>query len=456
MRNISAWAIRNPVIPLVLFAALLAWAWSLHADGRQDQSRTSSSPVVDRSRSASRAPRRPSSRSRSPSGSRRRCARSTASTRSTRAIREGNTQTVVQFEIGTPIDRAVTDVRDAIARIRGDLPDGILEPQVERERFHRRADRLFLGGEHVDDARAAELVSSTTRSTARAAGASPASPRSAAPAASAARSGSMLDPARMQAQGVTATPDQPAAARDEPERGRRPRRDRRLRAVGARPRQRAHRLRSSARPRSRSAAAARSGSLDVASVRDQWAEQSSYGIQNGRQVVSFMIQKAKGYSDVTVYHARRRKSCGELGARGSAASASTCSSHPVEYIEMQYRIGDAGAGRRRAARGPRRLPVPARLARDADLGDRHPAVGDPGLLVHGPAGLHAQHGHPARAEPGGGRARRRRDRRDREYRPPHANGQVRLSGVDRRRRRDRPAGGRDHLLDRRRVPARVD
>ena len=33
------------------------------------------------------------------------------------------------------------------------------------------------------------------------------------------------------------------------------------------------------------------------------------------------------------------------------------------------------------------------------------------------------------------------------------HGQERLSGVDRRRRRDRPAGGRDHLLDRRRVPA---
>ncbi len=39
----------------------------------------------------------------------------------------------LQFEIGTPIDRAVTDVRDAVAKVRNDLPQGILEPQVTRE-----------------------------------------------------------------------------------------------------------------------------------------------------------------------------------------------------------------------------------------------------------------------------------------------------------------------------------
>ena len=38
----------------------------------------------------------------------------------------------------------------------------------------------------------------------------------------------------------------------------------------------------------------------------------------------------------------------------------------------------------------------------------------------------------------------------------HADGQVRLSGLDRGGRRDRPAGGRDHLLDRRGVPAGRD
>ena len=39
----------------------------------------------------------------------------------------------VEFQIGTPVDRATTDVRDAVARIRGELPQGILEPNVGRE-----------------------------------------------------------------------------------------------------------------------------------------------------------------------------------------------------------------------------------------------------------------------------------------------------------------------------------
>ncbi len=48
-------------------------------------------------------------------------------------ISEGNVLIIIEFNIGTPIDRAVTDVRDAIARVRADLPQGILEPQVQRE-----------------------------------------------------------------------------------------------------------------------------------------------------------------------------------------------------------------------------------------------------------------------------------------------------------------------------------
>src|SRR6476469_3474468 len=48
------------------------------------------------------------------------------------SVREGNSNTFVQFKIGTPTDRAVTDVRDALSQIRGDLPEGILEPQVNR------------------------------------------------------------------------------------------------------------------------------------------------------------------------------------------------------------------------------------------------------------------------------------------------------------------------------------
>jgi hydrophobe/amphiphile efflux-1 (HAE1) family protein len=45
---------------------------------------------------------------------------------------EGQSRVFVQFNIGTPIDRAVADVRDAVAKVRVDLPQGIQEPTVQR------------------------------------------------------------------------------------------------------------------------------------------------------------------------------------------------------------------------------------------------------------------------------------------------------------------------------------
>jgi multidrug efflux pump subunit AcrB len=45
---------------------------------------------------------------------------------------EGAAQIQIEFQVGTPIDRAMTDVRDAVARVRPDLPQGIQEPQVQR------------------------------------------------------------------------------------------------------------------------------------------------------------------------------------------------------------------------------------------------------------------------------------------------------------------------------------
>ena len=89
----------------------------------------------------------------------------------------------------------------------------------------------------------------------------------------------------------------------------------------------------------------------------------------------------------------------------------------------------------------RGVPVPARCARHADLGARHPAVGDPDLRGHAVAGLHAQLDQPAGAVAGRRRAGRRCHRRDREHRAPHAHGQERLPGGARRRRPDRPRGG---------------
>ena len=45
---------------------------------------------------------------------------------------EGSSTTVIQFELGIPTDRTVNDVKDAVARIRADLPRTIDEPITQR------------------------------------------------------------------------------------------------------------------------------------------------------------------------------------------------------------------------------------------------------------------------------------------------------------------------------------
>lgn len=47
-------------------------------------------------------------------------------------LTDGSSVTSIEFAIGTNTDRAVNDVRDAVSRIRQDLPQDILEPSVER------------------------------------------------------------------------------------------------------------------------------------------------------------------------------------------------------------------------------------------------------------------------------------------------------------------------------------
>src|SRR5919107_464513 len=131
MRNISAWAIRNPVIPIVLFTFLLAMGLlafmrmdvNLNPDVTVPMANVSiSQPGAAPPELEIQITRRVEAAVRGINGV----------TEINSSIREGNSNTFIMFEIGTPIDRAVTDVRDAIARIRSDLPDGILEPRVER------------------------------------------------------------------------------------------------------------------------------------------------------------------------------------------------------------------------------------------------------------------------------------------------------------------------------------
>jgi multidrug efflux pump len=46
--------------------------------------------------------------------------------------RRGRSRTVIEFETGVLVDDAVNDVRDAVARVRGDLPDDVDEPTIAK------------------------------------------------------------------------------------------------------------------------------------------------------------------------------------------------------------------------------------------------------------------------------------------------------------------------------------
>jgi hydrophobe/amphiphile efflux-1 (HAE1) family protein len=131
MRNISAWAIRHPVLPVVLFAVLFCVGIVSFIRLPINQNPDIDYPIVDVEISQPGA---------APSEIETQIlqkvegavagignVRNISSTAS-----EGSAETFIEFQIGTPIDRAVTDVRDAISKVRSDLPQGIQEPLVSR------------------------------------------------------------------------------------------------------------------------------------------------------------------------------------------------------------------------------------------------------------------------------------------------------------------------------------
>jgi len=330
MRNISAWAIRNPVIPLVLFTFLLAMGLlafmrmdiNLNPDIEAPVASVSiSQPGANPRELEIQITRRVEAAVRGINGV----------NEISSFIREGSSTTVIEFAIGTPIDRAVSDVRDSIARIRGDLPDGILEPQVEREDFTAEPIGYFSAEStsmtveqlswYIDDTLNRRLQGLEGVSIISRMGGVSREIRV------------ELDPVRMQAQGVTASQiNQQLRAGNMNAAGGRAEiagSEQSVRVVGSA-------LNAHALGETQIAlGGGRTIRLNsIASVRDQWAEQTSYGIQNGRQVVSFMIQKAKGYSDVTVYHSVQ-DTLRELEREDPRVRYSLLFT-PVKYIEMQY------------------------------------------------------------------------------------------------------------------------
>ena len=128
-RNISAWSIRNPVVPLVIFTALMVLGIFsfMRMEVQQDPDIefpmvivTITQPGAAPTEIETQITQRIESAVRSIAG-----VQSISSTAS-----EGASQTMVEFQIGENINAAVNEVKNAIDQVRGNLPDGILEPSV--------------------------------------------------------------------------------------------------------------------------------------------------------------------------------------------------------------------------------------------------------------------------------------------------------------------------------------
>src|SRR3954447_2789557 len=130
-RNISSWCIRNPVFPIVLFVGLMLGGLVSFASMQVNNFPDIDFPaaIVDVVQPGA-APNEMESQVTQRIESAIRGVNGVDEINS--SVSEGNSSTFVQFQIGTPTDRAVNDVRNAIAQVRGNLPDGILEPRVER------------------------------------------------------------------------------------------------------------------------------------------------------------------------------------------------------------------------------------------------------------------------------------------------------------------------------------
>jgi hydrophobe/amphiphile efflux-1 (HAE1) family protein len=129
--NVSAWSIRQPVPALVLFMVLLVLGWVSFADLPVTRFPNVDVPIVQvRISQAGAAP------SELEVQVTKRIEDAIAGVNGikhqTSAVTEGSSITTIEFQLEVNQDRALNDVKDAIARIRSELPRTIDEPIVTR------------------------------------------------------------------------------------------------------------------------------------------------------------------------------------------------------------------------------------------------------------------------------------------------------------------------------------
>ena len=131
MKRLSAWAIRHPLPPIVLFVVLLFVGVTSFVRLPVTLNPHLSYPIVAVTiTEPGAAPEEVQTQIV------RRIEAAVAGIGNIRHILskayQGGEETDVEFQIGTPIDRAVTEVRDAVTQVQADLPTDILPPVVQR------------------------------------------------------------------------------------------------------------------------------------------------------------------------------------------------------------------------------------------------------------------------------------------------------------------------------------
>jgi len=172
-RNISAWCIRNPVVPIILFIGLVLAGMVTFSRMKVQNDPDIEFPIVVVAISQpGAAPTEIENQITQKIEAALQSIQGVNNISST--AREGSSETSLEFEIGVDVIEALNDVKNAVDQVRGSLPDGILEPQV----FKVEVSNDSIGSRG----------SSTIRSP-RTCSACPAWPKSAAAAGSAGKSG---------------------------------------------------------------------------------------------------------------------------------------------------------------------------------------------------------------------------------------------------------------------------
>ena len=298
-RNISSWCIRNPVPPIVLFLGLLLAGVIAFVgmDVNNNPDIDFPAGIVQVSQPGA-APSEMETQITQKVEAAIRGVNGVDEINST--VREGSSETFVQFQIGTPTDRAINDVRDAISQIRGDLPDGILQPNISRVDIS--GDPITFVAAETSDMSLEQLSWYIDNDVAK-------KLRSVSGVAAVSREGGVdrtirvvLDPAALSAQSITAAQVNAQL------------RQVNLNATGGRAEiagsEQSVRVLGNAKTAydlSQVAIVAGGGRtvrlVDLGQVIDGYSEQRSLAKLNGRQVISFNVQRAKGFSDLTVYDA---------------------------------------------------------------------------------------------------------------------------------------------------------